>query len=189
LWTCRKVRGPLGAGDSVRRPHRAPALLRRPSAKALGSVAQAFGSVAQALRDARSVPLRTWFAVALSGVINWLLDMSCLVLAAAAVHAGIGWSRLALIYLAVQVVRQIPLTPGGIGLVETGMLAGLVAAGVPQATAVAVVLIYRLISFWLILPTGLAAHLTLRRATGRPRPASRVAARHQPSSPAARASV
>jgi uncharacterized membrane protein YbhN (UPF0104 family) len=121
-------------------------------------------AVSQALRDARSVRPRTWLAVLSAGVINWLLDMACLVLAAAAAHAEIGWSRLALIYLAVQMVRQIPLTPGGIGLIETSMLAGLIAAGSPHITAAAVVLIYRLISFWLVLPTGLAAHLTLRRA-------------------------
>ncbi|GAA4600720.1 uncharacterized membrane protein YbhN (UPF0104 family) [Actinoplanes octamycinicus] len=123
-------------------------------------------AVAQALRDARAVPPKTWIVVLLASVINWLLDLCCLVLAAAAVHAEIPWHRLALIYLAVQVVRQIPLTPGGIGLIETSMLAGLIAAGCPEVTAAAVVLIYRLISFWLILPTGLAAHLTLRRPTG-----------------------
>ncbi|WP_436521308.1 lysylphosphatidylglycerol synthase transmembrane domain-containing protein [Actinoplanes sp. HUAS TT8] len=148
----RAVRGPVPArrpagGERSRRPAR---LLRRPA-------------VARALRDARSVPLRTWLTVTLAGVINWLLDMSCLLFAADALHAEIGWSRLALIYLAVQVVRQIPLTPGGIGLIETSMLAGLIAAGAPQATAAGIVLIYRVISFWLILPAGLAAHLTLRR--------------------------
>lgn len=155
IWIYRAVRGPVPnrlprhPAATPRRP-RLPRLLRRPS-------------VTRALRDARSVPLRTWVAVTLAGVVNWLLDMACLLFAADALHAEIGWSRLALIYLAVQVVRQIPLTPGGIGLIETSMLAGLIAAGAPQATAAGVVLIYRLISFWLILPSGLAAHLTLRR--------------------------
>ncbi|WP_344573219.1 flippase-like domain-containing protein [Actinoplanes palleronii] len=125
----------------------------------------------RALSDARSIPLGTWLAVLTAGLINWLLDLSCLVLAAAAAHADVGWSRLALIYLAVQVVRQIPLTPGGIGLIETSMLAGLIAAGCPEITAATVVLIYRLISFWLILPTGVAAHFSLRNAVG-PEPAA-----------------
>nr|ADE10240.1 putative membrane protein [Actinoplanes liguriensis] len=155
LWIYRTVRGPVPARAGVpRRLRVAPIarLLQRPA-------------VAQALRGARSVPARTWLTVTLAGVINWLLDMACLLLAADALHAGLGWSRLALIYLAVQVVRQIPLTPGGIGLIETSMLAGLIAAGAPQVTAAGIVLIYRLISFWLILPSGLAAHLTLRRGT------------------------
>ncbi|KUL26673.1 lysylphosphatidylglycerol synthase transmembrane domain-containing protein [Actinoplanes awajinensis] len=133
-------------------------LMRRPSSS-------------RALRDARSIPLGTWLAVLTAGLINWLLDLSCLVLAAAAAHADVGWSRLALIYLAVQVVRQIPLTPGGIGLIETSMLAGLIAAGCPEITAATVVLIYRLISFWLILPTGVAAHFSLRNTLG-PEPAA-----------------
>ncbi|WP_189333618.1 lysylphosphatidylglycerol synthase transmembrane domain-containing protein [Actinoplanes ianthinogenes] len=138
------------AGRRVIAP--AARLLRRPA-------------LTQALRDARAVPPVTWFAVLVASTVNWLLDMCCLVLAAAAVHVEIPWHRLALIYLAVQVVRQIPLTPGGIGLIETSMLAGLIAAGAPQVTAAAVVLIYRAVSFWLILPAGLAAHLALRRPT------------------------
>ncbi|MEV6342996.1 lysylphosphatidylglycerol synthase transmembrane domain-containing protein [Actinoplanes sp. NPDC051851] len=122
--------------------------------------------VGQAIRDARDVPARTWAVALLAGAVNWLLDMGCLVLAAAACRVDVGWTRLALIYLAVQAVRQIPITPGGLGLIETSMLTALIAAGAPQATAAAVVLIYRLISFWLILPAGLAAHLTLRAGSG-----------------------
>ncbi|MEU8664899.1 flippase-like domain-containing protein, partial [Actinoplanes philippinensis] len=71
--------------------------------------------------------------------------------------------RLALIYLAVQMVRQVPLTPGGVGLIEASMLAGLTAAGLPEATGAAVVLLYRLVSFWLMLPLGLIGWLRLRR--------------------------
>lgn len=155
-WIYRTVRGPV--------PARAPSSSGPRSAWLTRQLGRR-PSVARALSDARSVPARTWLAVTLAGVINWLLDMACLLFAADALHADLSWSRLALIYLAVQVVRQIPLTPGGIGLIETSMLAGLVAAGAPQVTAAGIVLIYRAISFWLILPTGLLAHLTLRRRT------------------------
>nr|GID87835.1 hypothetical protein Ade03nite_67590 [Actinoplanes derwentensis] len=108
------------------------------------------------------VPRQVWTGGLGAAVVNWALDMFCLVAAAAACQVTLGWWELALIYLAVQVVRQVPLTPGGVGLIEASMLAGLIAAGMPEVTAAAVVLLYRLVSFWMILPMGLAGWLAIR---------------------------
>jgi hypothetical protein len=95
-------------------------------------------------------------------VVNWLADMLCLAAAARAFALPVGLVTIATIYLGVQIVRQIPLTPGGIGLIETGLLAGLASAGAPTAAAAAVVLTYRVLSCWLILPLGGLAWLGLR---------------------------
>ncbi|WP_067499299.1 flippase-like domain-containing protein [Actinoplanes sp. TFC3] len=122
-----------------------------------------FETVRKLVREARAVRLRHWAATIAFAMLNWLLDLACLI---AIVHAcGLSLSVLhvATVYLAAQVVRQIPLTPGGAGLIEASLLAGLVAAGAPQAAAAAVVLGYRLVSFWLLLPAGLAAYLRLTR--------------------------
>jgi uncharacterized protein (TIRG00374 family) len=42
-----------------------------------------------------------------------------------------------------------PLLPGGVGIVESTMVALYTSLGVPNAVAVVVVLIYRFFSFWL----------------------------------------
>jgi lysylphosphatidylglycerol synthase-like protein len=63
-------------------------------------------------------------------------------------------ASIATVYLAVQVVRQVPLTPGGIGVIEVSLLAGLVSAGAAQVTAAGAVLAYRLLSCWFIIPAG-----------------------------------
>ncbi|HWS37467.1 MAG TPA: YbhN family protein [Actinoplanes sp.] len=126
-----------------------------------------------------STPAAVWWAIPVTAVaaylgrrflvplaaalINWSLDMFCLVAAAAAAGVTVGWWQLALVYLAVQVVRQIPITPGGVGLIEASMLTGLVTAGLTEVTAAAVVLLYRLVSFWMILPMGLLSWLATRR--------------------------
>jgi uncharacterized membrane protein YbhN (UPF0104 family) len=39
--------------------------------------------------------------------------------------------------------------PGGIGVAEAGLTAGLVAVGVPEATALAAALIHRLLTYYL----------------------------------------
>lgn len=48
-------------------------------------------------------------------------------------------------------------TPGGLGGVEAGLVAGLVAYDVSSAAALAIVLVYRLISYWLPLTGGAVA--------------------------------
>jgi uncharacterized protein (TIRG00374 family) len=95
--------------------------------------------------------------------LNWLLDLCCLIAVAHACDLPLTAFQLATVYLAVQVVRQVPLTPGGIGLIEASLLAGLVTAGAPQSGAAAAVLAYRLISCWLVLPAGLLAYVRLHR--------------------------
>ncbi|MGX6607678.1 lysylphosphatidylglycerol synthase transmembrane domain-containing protein [Micromonosporaceae bacterium Da 78-11] len=125
-----------------------------------------------AVREARAVRARDGARTVGFAVLNWLLDLACLIAVARACDFPLSVSYLPAVYLAVQVVRQIPLTPGGIGLIEASLLAGFLAAGAPQSSAAAVVLGYRLISCWLVLPRGLVAYLRLTRDRA-PAPADR----------------
>lgn len=54
-------------------------------------------------------------------------------------------------------------TPGGLGGVEAGLVAGLVAYNVDSAAALAAVLVYRLISYWLPLAAGATALVISQR--------------------------
>lgn len=54
-------------------------------------------------------------------------------------------------------------TPGGLGGFEAGLLAGFVTYHVPTATALAVALLYRLISYWLPLAAGAVAFAVSQR--------------------------
>lgn len=93
---------------------------------------------------------------------NWLGDIGCLFAAAQAFDLGISAPHLVAAYLGVQVMRQIPLTPGGIGLIEAGLLAALISAGAAHGGAAGAVLVYRLLSCWLIIPIGFLAWTRLR---------------------------
>lgn len=133
------------------------------------AINRAIDDIASAARHARTVDIRHWAATIAYAAANWLLDLVCLIAAAHACHLTLGPGQLAGVYLAAQIVRQLPITPGGIGLIETSLLTGLVAAGATQTSAAAAVLGYRLISFWLVLPIGLASYLGLRRRNGQSR--------------------
>ena len=87
-------------------------------------------------------------------VMNWVLDCGCLALGYTAVGSGIPWRGLLLAYGAGQLASNLPITPGGLGVVEGSLTVALVAYGGAQATTVAAVILYRIISFWGFLPFG-----------------------------------
>lgn len=120
-----------------------------------------------AVTAARSI--RPWDGVAalLWSGLNWAADAFCLVAAAQACGLPASWRTVGAAYLVAQVVRQIPISPGGLGFVEASLVTAL-SLGSSAATAAAAVLLYRIVSFWLILPAGLITYLGLRRVPGRP---------------------
>ncbi|HEX4862546.1 MAG TPA: lysylphosphatidylglycerol synthase transmembrane domain-containing protein, partial [Acidimicrobiales bacterium] len=79
---------------------------------------------------------------------NWLYDAATLVACIEALHVRVPWHAVLIIYGFTQISASIPITPGGLGVVEASMAALLVAYGTQSTTALAVVLLYRIVSFW-----------------------------------------
>jgi uncharacterized protein (TIRG00374 family) len=94
---------------------------------------------------------------------RWMFDLLALVTALIAVGARPHFSLVLLAFVAAQLLAQIPVTPGGIGVVEAGLTATLALAGVRGGDAALATLAYRLVSYWLMLPAGLIAWLVHRR--------------------------
>jgi uncharacterized protein (TIRG00374 family) len=114
-----------------------------------------------------SVLGQRWWEALLATIGRWFFDYLALVAALAAVGADIPRPSLVLLaFVAAQLLSQIPLTPGGLGFVEAGLTGTLALAGVPGGAAVLVSLAYRLASYWLPLPAGLAAWIMHRRRYG-----------------------
>lgn len=88
---------------------------------------------------------------------RWALDYATLLAALAAVGSQPRPSLVLLAFCAAQILAQIPITPGGLGFVEAGLTAMLALAGVSAGAAVLATFAYRLFSYWLPLPVGLAA--------------------------------
>ncbi len=72
-------------------------------------------------------------------------------------------ASIAVVYLTGNAVGSIVPIPGGIGAIETAMSLGLTAAGLPGGTAIAAVLLFRTVTFWLPAPAGWAAFNYLQR--------------------------
>ncbi|MBV8160090.1 MAG: flippase-like domain-containing protein, partial [Acidimicrobiia bacterium] len=104
---------------------------------------------------------RVWALAFAFAAANWLWDCLALALCFLAVGEGVPWQGLLLAYGAAQLVVNIPITPGGLGVVEGSLTIALVAYGGQQEATVAAVLLYRLISFWGLLLIGWAAWAAL----------------------------
>jgi uncharacterized protein (TIRG00374 family) len=84
----------------------------------------------------------------------WLTDFLVLICCFGAVHAPIPWGGVLLAFGISQIVASLPLIPGGIGIVEGSLAVVLVAYGAKKVPALAVVLVYRLLTFWLVIIVG-----------------------------------
>jgi len=95
-------------------------------------------------------------------VLNWVTDGACLALCAAALGVAVHPLPLAVTYLAGMAASSLPLIPGGLGTVDSALALGLVASGAKASPALAVVVLYRLVSFVLIGGIGWAVWLAGR---------------------------
>ncbi len=111
---------------------------------------------------------RAWTEAFGLGALNWLENCACLVACIWAVHAHIPWHGILVAYSLTQVLASVPITPGGLGVVEGGLTALLVAYGMPTNEALASVLLYRAVSFWGLVPIGWGVWGYLSLQTRRP---------------------
>jgi glycosyltransferase 2 family protein len=82
----------------------------------------------------------------------------------AAVGAGTSVGTMMIVYLAGSTVAAAAPTPGGLGAVEAALVAGLTATGTPTDLAVAGVLVFRILTYWLtFIPSWLAVRALRQR--------------------------
>jgi uncharacterized protein (TIRG00374 family) len=101
-------------------------------------------------------------------LVNWVLDCAVLVTMLWGMGYLDGVGPVIVAYTVALISAMLPITPGGIGIVEVIMTAVLAAFGIPAQIAAIAVIAYRLISFWLVNFVGAFAAMTLRRSLGEP---------------------
>ena len=125
------------------------------------TVADVLRRVASQLRDLMRQPARLLRATGWAAA-NWLLDIAALGVFLAAFGARPPIDGLVVAYGVAYVLAAIPITPGGLGVVEATLTAALVGFGVPRGEALVGVVAYRVANFWLPIPAGAAAYLALK---------------------------
>src|SRR5919201_853590 len=144
-------------------------IVRKPPVPGWGDAAVRLRTEARRLVRARWVPLTVSTVVAHLGVF--------LVLALAVRDVGISsqevtWPQILGVFAVVRLLSALPITPGGLGIVDLGYIGGLVLAGrhhadVPvavfEAQVTAAVLVFRALTYGLQIPLGGVAYLVWRR--------------------------
>ena len=93
---------------------------------------------------------------------NWLLDAASLWTLLWAFGTIVSPVNLIVAYGLAGVLAAIPLTPGGLGVVELVLPSALVGFGVPATTAAAAVLSWRFAQYWLPIPLGGLSYASLK---------------------------
>jgi putative heme transporter len=139
-----------------------PTVRRRPSSRAESSkLRTGLRDWARQLRTVRLTPAAGAAAFGLM-LLSWVTDVAVLAIAFLALGTTPPWTGLLLAYCAGQIAASVPITPGGIGVVEGSITLALVAFGGAEIITLAAVLLYRLIAYWGCIPAGGLAWLALR---------------------------
>ena len=113
-----------------------------------------------------------WWRAVTAAAANRMFDYAALVAALVAFGAHARPAEVLLAYAVAQALALVPITPGGLGFVESGLTTLLVLIGVSADQAVVSTLLYRLASFWLPIPIGAFAwagwRINLHRSGGPP---------------------
>lgn len=147
------------ANQLVRLSHR---WLRHPQPDAAGGLEE----ILRRVGDVRATPKQYTVAFSLA-LRNWIGDCLSLLCAVKASGAQVPWHGLIFAYCLAVTAGSAGLTPGGIGVVEATLTAALVGAGMPARYALPAVLVYRLISLWLVVGVGWFIAVRLTRAEKR----------------------
>lgn len=138
---------------------------------------------------------RRWVPLTVATLVSHLALYVVLLLALR--HVGvsedeIGWAQVLGVFAFARLLSAVPITPGGLGIVELSYIGGLVLAGkahadVPpelfRAQVAAAVLLFRTLTYALQIPSGGITYVIWRRASGWRRPRPEAATADAPATP------
>jgi uncharacterized membrane protein YbhN (UPF0104 family) len=107
-----------------------------------------------------------WLLISVTTLVSHLSLYLVLLLALRFVgvtESQVSWIEVLAVFAFARLVTAIPVSPGGLGIVEVALITGLAAAGGGRAQVAAAVLIFRALTYVLPIPLGLAAYVFWRR--------------------------
>lgn len=129
---------------------RANLIMHRPAENGLSAL-QRFAQDLTAIKPRH----RDWLIGLGLAVLNWVADLVCLYASCRAIDATHDTVLLVMVaYIAGMSASSISLLPGGLGVVDAAMIFALTSGGVGTVTATAAVVLYRLISYAMIVALG-----------------------------------
>jgi uncharacterized protein (TIRG00374 family) len=107
-------------------------------------------------------------ASALVGALGWWAgNIGILWASFHAFHVSVPFGVVVQGYFLGMVANLAPSPAAGVGTVDAGLIGAFVVFGIPAGTVFPAILVFRLIAFWLPIPTGIAAYVQLRHTVQR----------------------
>jgi uncharacterized protein (TIRG00374 family) len=78
-------------------------------------------------------------------------------------ESDVGWEQVLAVFAFARLLTAIPLTPGGLGVIELALIGGLDAAGGAHTEVVGAVLVFRLLTYVIPIPFGFLTYFYWRR--------------------------
>jgi len=135
-------------------------LLRRPPVTGWGDGAVRFRTQTLDLLEGR------WLRLTVATLVSHLSLYLVLLLALRDVGVSedeVSWIEVLAAFAFVRLITALPITPGGLGLVELVLSAALIRAGGDRAQVVAAVLVYRVLTYLVPIPLGAVCYLIWSR--------------------------
>jgi putative heme transporter len=117
-------------------------------------------------RDTIGLIRRRWVWLTLTTVLSHLALFLVLLLSLRHVgvsEADVSTGQALAVFAFGRLISALPITPGGLGVIELGYIGGLVAAGGPRPEVVAAVLLFRVLTYGVQIPLGGVTYLIWRR--------------------------
>ena len=125
-----------------------------------GSLRMLAGRISQLGTDRRELARHAFWSAA-----YWLLDALALWVFLGAYGHWTRFDGLLVAFGLANIAATIPVTPGGLGVMELTLAASLAGFGVPPSIALLGVASWRIVNFWLPIPVGAATYVSLRLGT------------------------
>ncbi len=112
---------------------------------------------------------RRWLPISLTTILSQLALYAVLLVALRHIGvsvAEVSWAQVLAVYAFGRLLTALPITPGGLGVVELGYIGGLVAAGGDRPQVVAAVLLFRVLTYGIQIPLGAFTYMIWRAKTG-----------------------
>jgi uncharacterized membrane protein YbhN (UPF0104 family) len=109
---------------------------------------------------------RRWLALTVATLVQHLSLYSVLLISLRQIGVSddeVGWAEVLAVLSFGRLLTAIPITPGGIGVIELALIAGLSGAGGDHAQVVGAVLVFRVLTFVLPIPIGFVTYVFWRR--------------------------
>jgi uncharacterized protein (TIRG00374 family) len=137
-------------------------IVRKPPVEGMGK------SVVGFRRNAIGLIRHRWLHLTVAAVVSHLSLYVVLLLSLR--HVGVSEDNVSsaqvlAAFAFVRLISALPITPGGVGVVELGLTAALVSAGGANAEVAAGVLVYRALTYLLPIPIGAILYLEWRRGS------------------------